>query len=814
MPPAPSKRAARLAGYEGKRDFGLTPEPPGAQRPEPRGGREEQAPPRFVIQQHSARRLHWDLRLEHEGALASWAIPKGMPQEPGENRFAARTEDHPLEYLSFHGEIPAGSYGAGTMAIWDEGTYEPLKWEPRKIEVRLHGQRLQGRYALFPIGAGEPPTEWMIHRMDPPADADAQPMPERLVPMLARAGALPPDDDRWGFEIKWDGVRAIAYCAPGEVRLQSRNVKDITASYPELTRIDRALGSHRAVLDGEIVAFDAAGRPSFGALQQRMHVSSREQARRLAGTTPVTYVVFDVLWLDGHSLTGLPYAERRARLAELDLNGESWQTPEHVVGHGRELLKASVEQRLEGIVAKRLDSRYEPGGRSGAWLKIKTTSRQELVIGGWLPGKGARSGTIGALLMGVYEPDGALRYVGRVGTGFTQAELARLQGLLGALRREDSPFTAGERPPREAVFCQPALIAEVAFSQWTAAGNIRQASYKGLREDKQATEVVREDGRVEAGSGNGDMEIKEGRAGAGLARVSGRELKLSNLGKIIYPAAGFTKRDVIEYYAAVAPAMLPHLQGRPLTVVRWPDGVAAKSFFQKQSPAHRPAWVRTATVPASGKPIDYTLAEDVPTLVWLANLAAIELHVPLARAEAMDTPSAVVFDLDPGAPAGVLECARVALALQGMFERLGLATLVKTSGAKGLQVYVPLNDPRVTYEQTKPFARTVAELLEAEEPELVVSRMTRTRREGRVLIDWSQNDESKTTVCAYSLRAMERPTVSTPLDWEEVREALDARDPALLRFQAGEVLGRVRDRGDLMAQALSLRQRLPPGAGA
>jgi bifunctional non-homologous end joining protein LigD len=807
--PSRSKRGQRLAGYAGKRDFDRSPEPPPGSDEPPA---EHEGLPRFVIHQHSARRLHWDLRLEHEGTLASWAVPKGMPEEPGENRFAARTEDHPLEYLSFHGEIPAGSYGAGTMTIWDEGAYEPLKWEPRKVEVLLHGQRLQARYALFAISEGPEPKEWMVHRMDPPAEEGMQPMPERVLPMLARSGELPSDDEGWAFEIKWDGVRAIAYCSPGEVRLQSRNVKDITASYPEVGRIDRALGSHRAVLDGEMVAFDDQGRPSFEALQQRMHVSSREQARRLAKTTPATYVIFDLLWLDGHSLTDLPYSERRARLAELGLSGESWQTPEHVVGHGKQLLAASAEQHLEGIVAKRLDSRYEPGGRSGAWLKIKTMGRQELVIGGWLPGKGRRRETIGALLMGVYEPGGVLRYAGRVGTGFTDAELARLQGLLGPLERDSSPFQAGERPPREAVFCEPELVAEVAFSQWTKAGIVRQASYKGLREDKRASEVVREDASAEQARAGEDLEIEEGRAGAGLARVSGRELKLSNLGKVLYPEAGFTKRHLIDYYAAVAPVILPHLQGRPLTVVRWPDGVQGKSFFQKQSPAHRPDWVSTATIPASGKPIDYTLAEDLPTLVWLANLAAIELHVPLARADAIDRPAAVVFDLDPGAPAGVLECARVALSLQGMFEHLGLRTLVKTSGSKGLQVYIPLNDPAVTYEQTKPFARAVAELLEVEEPELVVSRMTKTRREGRVLIDWSQNDEKKTTVCAYSLRATERPTVSTPLEWEEVRQALEAGDAEHLRFEASEVLERVRAQGDLMAEALSLRQRLPAGA--
>jgi bifunctional non-homologous end joining protein LigD len=291
--------------------------------------------------------------------------------------------------------------------------------------------------------------------------------------------------------------------------------------------------------------------------------------------------------------------------------------------------------------------------------------------------------------------------------------------------------------------------------------------------------------------------------------VGGRELKLSNLEKVIYPQAGFTKRELIEYYAAIAPVLIGHLAGRPLTVTRWPDGVEAKSFFQKQSPAHRPDWVRTATVASERKPIDYTLADDLPTLVWLANLAAIELHVPLARAEAIERPTALVFDLDPGAPASIVECCHVAVRLHGTFENLGLRSFAKTSGSKGLQVYVPLNSQAVAYEQTKPFARSVAELLEQTEPDLAVSRMTKARRTGKVLVDWSQNDQKKTTVCVYSLRATAWPTASTPVEWAEVRSALRSGDPADLAFQAGEVLRRVDEHGDLFAPVLSLVQELP-----
>ena len=812
-----------LKRYRDKRDFEKTPEPSGAGAAGAAGAagtgakkrkaakRTKRAPttrttPRFVIHEHSATRLHWDLRLERDGVLASWAVPKGLPAAPKENHLAVWTEDHPLEYVDFHGEIPEGQYGAGTMKIWDHGTYEVLKWQPRKIEVALHGERVDARYALFAIADGDNPKEWMIHRMDPPADAAREPMPEHVKPMLARAGSLPSDERGWVYEIKWDGVRALAYSSPGELRLESRNLKDISQQYPELARLNRALSSHAAILDGEIVAFDEHGRPSFAALQRRMHVGSAAQAKRLANESPVTYMIFDLLWLDGHSTTTLTYEQRRELLGALALDGASWQTPEQLTGSGKDVLAATAEQQLEGILAKRLDSTYEPGARSAAWVKIKNVGRQELVIGGWLPGEGRRERRIGALLVGVYDPDGAFRYAGRVGTGFSDAELDRLAKLLAPLQREQSPFKTGERPPRGSVFCEPELVAEIEFTAWTAAGSLRHPSYKGLRDDKQAAEVVREDLAPVAPA---KLAIDEQGANKATTTIQGRELKLSNLDKLLYPQERFAKRDVIDFYAAVAGSMLAHLRGRALTVKRWPDGVEGKSFFQKQAPAHRPQWVQTVTLPSEKKPIDYLLAEDRATLVWLANLAALELHTPLALAEQTERPTALVFDLDPGEPATIVQCCRVALTLQGMFENLGLQSFAKTSGKKGLQLYLPLNGPDAAFAQTKPFAKAVAELLEQSEPELVVSTQTKARRTGKVLIDWSQNDSRKTTVCVYSLRATPRPTVSTPVTWDEVRATLDSGDPHTLAFDAGQVLRRIDERGDLFAPVLSLVQQLP-----
>ena len=756
---------SELHEYERKRDFGATPEPGSG------GGASGAERPRFVVQEHHARRLHWDLRLERDGALASWAIPNGIPEDPSENRKAVRTEDHPLEYLYFEGEIPAGQYGAGTMTVWDRGTYECEKFRDDEVMVVFHGERVRGRYVLF--RAGPDPKDWMIHRMDPPADPAREPMPDRIAPMLARLGDLPPREDGWGFEVKWDGVRIVAFAEPGRLRLQGRNLNDVTARYPEARGLAEQLGSRSAILDGEVVAFGEDGRPDFGRLQQRMHVTSEARVKRLASTLPVVYVIFDLLYLEGRSTMSLPYEERRARLEALDLGGSAWQVPAYHRSGGRALLDATLEMGLEGVVAKRLDCPYEPGRRSPAWVKVKNLQRETFWIGGWVPGEGRRRERIGALLAGERDADGRLRYVGKVGTGFTEETLEELAKRLAPLERRDSRFEAGPKPPKGAIFVDPVLQADVEFRERTRTRTLRAPSFKGLRED--------------------------------------RAVRQSNRDKVLYPKAqpaGFTKGEVIDYYAAVAPFMVPHLAGRPVTLKRYPNGVQDKFFYEKQCPSHRPEWVRTVSVPASGKTIEFCVVEDEATLLWLANLAALELHTSLSRAEALSSPTMLVFDLDPGPGMGILDCAEVALWIRDAFASLGLRTFVKTSGSKGLHAQVPLNSG-ATYDQTKPFARAVAELMEKHHGDRVVSRMTKRLRQGRVLVDWSQNDEHKTTVGAYSLRARERPTVSTPIAWEEVESALDAGDAQALRFEAPDVIERVREQGDLLAETLTLRQELP-----
>ena len=477
--------AGKLTTYERMRDKAATPEPFGAKKRRPRKSKQ-----RFVVQEHHATALHWDFRLERDGVLVSWAVPKGLPVTPGENHLAVHTEDHPLDYFDFEGEIPKGQYGGGKVMLWDQGTYEVEEWADRKVKVVLHGKRVEGEYVLFQTEG----KNWMVRRMTPPTDPGFEPMPERLVPMLATTGsALPDKPEDWSFEFKWDGVRALVYVEGGRATAQSRNLLDITASYPELAELGKAVGSTRLVLDGELVVFDAGGRSDFGLLQQRMKLTG-EAVKRAAKTYPVVYLVFDVLYVDGHPVMDKPYRERRAILEALDLNGPSWQTPPYFPGEGEAVQAASRERGFEGIMAKRLDGAYHPGKRVDHWRKVKNIRRQEMVIGGWTKGEGARAGHLGSLLVGYYDDTG-LRYAGHVGTGFTSKTLLDLEKTLKPLARKESPFadTVPTAYAKKSTYVEPTLVAEVEFTEWTRDGKLRHPSYKGLRFDKNAADVVREE---------------------------------------------------------------------------------------------------------------------------------------------------------------------------------------------------------------------------------------------------------------------------------------------------------------------------------
>jgi bifunctional non-homologous end joining protein LigD len=436
-----------------------------------------------VIQEHHARRLHWDFRLERDGVLVSWALPKGVPDDPAVNHLAVHTEDHPLEYASFEGSIPHGEYGGGDVTIWDRGSYETVKWAPDEVKVVLHGRRLDGGWALWQTKG----TQWMIHR-------ERQPLPASLTPMLALAGSPPPDQENWALEMKWDGVRALAFIEHGVLRLMSRTGRDITMAYPELKGLGAAVQHKQLLLDGEIVVFGASGWPEFEALQPRIHVRDALQAAQLAAQFPASYLAFDLLQLDGRPLLERPYRERRELLDGLAISGPHWQAPPSFPGEDYDAVReVSRQHAMEGIMAKRLDSKYLPGGRSDFWRKLKNVHRQEVVVAGWKPGKGNREGQVGSLLVGVYGPEG-LTYAGHVGTGFTVDTLRMLTAKLAPLRRATSPFD-GEVPAehaRTAVWAEPELVIDVSFGLWTRAGRMRAPVYKGLRDDKEPAEVVRE----------------------------------------------------------------------------------------------------------------------------------------------------------------------------------------------------------------------------------------------------------------------------------------------------------------------------------
>ena len=472
--------AGELDTYRTKRDPTRTPEPMGRGAPGPPSGQ------RFVIQEHHARSLHWDLRLERDGVLASWALPKGLPETPEKNHLAVHTEDHPLEYATFEGDIPQGEYGGGRMTIWDSGHYDVEKWTDSEVKFTLHGKRSTGSFVLFQTKD----RDWMIHRHGSSTRTD--PLPTSVNPMLALAGTLPTDDENWAFEIKWDGVRAILFIEGGRVRAQSRNDLDVTVSFPELAEIGKFLGSTTCVIDGEIVALGEDGKPSFSRLQQRMHVSNQREAKRRSLSDPVTFVAFDLLYIDGHSLVSAVYDERRGRLESLHLSGENFTTTDSFRDvSGQDILNATAENGLEGVVAKRRSSPYRPGRRSPDWTKVKTFRTQEVVIGAWTDGQGERQNSLGALLLGIPD-DSGLRYVGKVGTGFTASVRSDLLHDLESLATADNPF-ASVLPAADAGkahFVRPGLVGEVEFSEWTKAGRLRQPTWRGLRPDKVPDDVV------------------------------------------------------------------------------------------------------------------------------------------------------------------------------------------------------------------------------------------------------------------------------------------------------------------------------------
>jgi bifunctional non-homologous end joining protein LigD len=786
--------AEKLREYRRKRDPAKTPEPFGGKK-----GKE----PIFVVQRHDARRLHYDFRLERNGALASWAVPKGVPLEPGTRALAVHVEDHPLEYAKFAGEIPKGNYGAGTVEIWDSGTYELVE-EKRDggLTVRLHGKRLEGTWTLVPAHLDGDPKNWLLLRKrDEGGPARERPQPGKYKPMLATLAKDVPHGEGWLYEVKWDGYRAIATLADSDCMLTSRNDNDLTARFGEVAKgIVKGVKTPSCVLDGEVCALDENGKSSFSAMQQGKP------------GTPLVYYVFDLLELDGEPILELPLAERHERLEQLlDRRNRTIRLSEQF-DDGDALYEAAREQKLEGIMAKRADSPYRPGRRTREWLKIKTHGRQEFVIAGYTKGQGRRAGHFGSLVLGAYDENGELVYVGNVGTGFTEKTLDDLRKRLVKLERKDPPFREVPKIPKvrrsDIVWVEPKLVAEIEFAEWTHDRRLRAPSFQGLREDKDPTDVrIEEPAEPEAAaegvSGSEPLspiepELRKGK----------RILKLSNLDKPFWPDEGITKGDLLAYYRDVAPVLVPHLRDRPFTMRRYPEGAYGKAFFQKDAPSHMPEWIPTARVlvstrerPSQKKWIKAPLVNDELALLWMVNMGCIDMNTWYSRVDKPDRPDFVLFDLDPSPDVGFPETVQVALLVKEALDALGLESFPKTSGADGIHVLVPI-ERRHTFDDTREFAEIVARAIARANRGLATTEWSKAKRRG-VLIDSNQNGEGKTIASAYSVRPKPGAPVSTPLRWDEVNEKLN---PSIYSMQV--VLDRVRRFGDLYADVLTTRQRL------
>lgn len=849
---------AKLEEYRKKRSFHRTPEPAGRESGLPAEGT-------FVVQKHSARRLHYDFRLAVGGVLKSWAVPKGPSLNPADKRLAVATEDHPLEYGGFEGKIPEGSYGAGTVMVWDRGTFSvegdsdaARQIQRGEIKFSLNGEKLRGSFVLVKIQRSEKGNEWLMikHKdaaADPQWDVDrhdgsvltgrsseeiaeelppkrsATPispaevhgavkgaMPEALEPMLATLADQPFSDPGWLFEIKWDGVRALAFLGHGRLRLRSRNGVDITPRYPELAGLPDAFIGREAILDGEIVALDDQGLSSFERLQERMHV--RAPGEKLVREVPAVYFLFDLLYADGYDLRKAPLVERKQLLERLLRASDRFRYSDHQAGLGRELFELARRQGLEGIVGKRADSIYV-SARSNNWVKLKVTKTVDAVVGGWTASRG--TGTpFGALLLGLFR-EKKLRFIGHVGSGFDGKKQRELAAKLRELAVPDCPFDALPESNEKASWVRPELVVRVKFTAWTDEHALRHPVFTGVREDvrpadcrweteaqtAQAAVVVRAPdvvGRVLATRAQIEAELFRGRAETATFDLDGKRLRFSNLNKVYFPESGYTKRDLLAYYYRMADYLLPFLRGRALVLRRYPDGIGGQAFFQKDLREGLPEWFKTVPLdsPERGEKIHYATADDRASLLFLTGLGCID-HNPWSNRTGAENPDYFFFDLDPSDGTEFSVVVTIARALHQKLEELRLACFLKTSGATGMHLYIPV-EPVYSYEQLRTFAEIVARTVAAEHPKLVTSeRLVAKRPPGRVLIDVQQNAAGRPLAAAYTVRAFPKAPVSTPVLPRELRAGLR---PESLNIET--LAARLKKHGDLWADFWKRQQRL------
>jgi bifunctional non-homologous end joining protein LigD len=908
-----SRRA--LERYAAKRTFTRTPEPP----PQAAAGR--RGPLLFVVQKHAARRLHYDFRLELDGVLKSWAVPKGPSLDPSDKRMAVEVEDHPFDYASFEGVIPAGQYGAGNVIVWDCGVYSPdeggqyafldraaaqtrLRAElaTGKLSFLLCGEKLKGSFTLVRTRstnqwllikhqdrfaqpndvlarsasvlsglrleelspAGAPPRR-SAAQLAPMGPAEA--LPRTLAPMLAETGTTPRTDPGWRYEPKLDGYRVLAFLGAGQVRLQSRRGLDLTACFPEIAAELAAQPAGQMVLDGEIVALDATGRPSFNALQNRAQLKGAAEIAAAQRDAPVVLVCFDLLHFAGLNLRAAPYGDRRRYLAQCLLPAPHLQLV-HCAANAEQLYAAALASGYEGIVAKRLDSAYQPGRRSRAWLKLKATRSAELLIGGYTRGKGARE-PLGALLLG-YHDGKALRYAGHVGSGLDEATIATLLQRTARLKRSASPFAV--KPPlhRPTTWLAPRLIAEVAYGERTPDGLLRAPVFVRLRDDLDPASIRAPGEHFERSGAAAATTPTAAAVPAALApasevaavlaqlenpanrlslSVGGARINLTNLDRIYWPATerrqpAVTKRDFLRYLARVARFMLPHLADRPLTMIRMPEGISGERFFQKHWSQSLPQFVESVTVFSESKDERhrYLLANNLATLLWLGQVGTLEFHVWHSRAQLapeaagastdyasslaaleasiLNFPDYLVFDIDPyiysgkepkGAEPelnrqGFAVGKRVAFWLRSLLREMSLEAIVKTSGKTGLHLFVPI-ERTVTFDEARRICETVGRHVMRAHPKEITMEWAIEKRTGKIFIDYNMNVRGKTLNVAYSPRGVPGAPVSMPLSWEE----LEAAEP--MEFTLGNVPIRLEKTGDRWHDALEIKQSLTKAFG-
>lgn len=869
-----------LSTYKRKRKFGETPEP--------QGGQAASEELRFVVQKHQASRLHYDLRLELKGTLKSWAVPKGPSLNPDDKRLAVQVEDHPYDYKDFEGTIPKGNYGAGTVIIWDEGSYEPLEhfehkkdreqalmhqWKDGHIKFRLKGKKLKGAFVLTRI-KGDGPGNWLLikHKdryasagdvtqkdrsvrskktiaqltekdgpaqkkaiktrrsssrtpktqvaengsiRSEPADQGtpplnklpAAPFPERVTPMLASLADAPFDGPDWTYEIKWDGYRAVAYRDKSKCMLLSRTGRSFETKFAPVFEALRSWKVN-AVLDGEIVALDDKGAPDFNRLQNW----------RSAADGALHYYVFDLLWLEGKDTMQLPLTERQNILRTLlpEAHPVIKSSFSHS-GSGIDFFQAAAAIGMEGIIAKRADSTYQPGHRSKAWLKIKARKRQEVVIGGYTRIAGT-SRPFSALLLGVYQ-NGALNYAGRVGTGFKEAEQKELLRMFKGLERRTTPFSSvpeiGEHGrfrsavATDVVWLKPELVCEIHFTEVTPEGIFRHPAFIALREDKSPRSVVLEDRTImtrknSAKSGKRTNAVPRQHllipadAVSDLSkRVNGVSLELTNPGKVLWPDDGYTKGDMLNYYNSMAPYILPYLKQRPQSLHRFPNGIGKSSFYQKDVTDKVPDWIEQYPYKVKGERVQkhYMLCNNKAALLYMANLGAIELHPWSSTIQRPDHPSWCILDIDPDTSNTFEQVIETAQAIFVLLEDIKVPYYCKTSGSTGLHIYIPLNK-KYTYDQSQLLAQWVATTVSQQLKFTSVERM-KSKRMGKIYIDYLQNRPAATLAAPYSLRPRPGATVSMPLYREEVKKGLKMKDLTI-----ENALDRVRSEGDIFKPVL------------